>query len=44
MDYGGKNDMKTLDLTGQTFNYLTVLERDHERESTLKKKESYWKC
>lgn len=36
--------MKSLDLTGQKFNYLTVLERDYEKEATLKKKESYWKC
>lgn len=36
--------MKALDLTGQTFNYLTVIGRDYEKESTLQKKESYWKC
>ena len=29
MYYAGRN-MKALDLTGQTFNYLTVLNRDYD--------------
>lgn len=35
---------KLIDLTGKTFNYLYVIERDREYEKTVKNKEPYWKC
>lgn len=35
---------KLIDLTGQTFNFLKVIERDREYEKTVKNKQPYWKC
>lgn len=36
--------MKSLDLTGQKFNYLTVLERDYEYQKEKNSNKVYWKC
>lgn len=35
---------KLIDLTGKTFNFLKVIERDYEYEKTVKNKQPYWKC
>ena len=35
---------KRLDLTGQTFGYLTVLERDEDKVSASGKRRTVWKC
>lgn len=37
---------KYIDLTGQRFGRLTVLERDYDyaKEHNLKNKNAYWKC
>ena len=35
---------KIIDLKGQTFSKLRVIERDFEYQSLLKSKKVYWKC
>lgn len=36
--------MKASDLTGQTFNYLTVLNRDYDYQKQHNSQKVYWKC
>ena len=36
--------MKLIDLTGQTFGYLTVIERDYEYQKLKNADKPFWKC
>lgn len=35
---------KAIDLTGQKFNYLTVIERDYEIQKQHNERQAWWKC
>ena len=35
---------KAIDLTGQKFNYLTVIERDYEIQKQYNERQAWWKC